>query len=123
MKVTEIAFTGYPVTDLPRARKFYEEVLGLVPSWVNGTDEKAWVEYQIGSSILAISNMAEEWTPSSSGPSVALEMDDFEHAMQELKTQNIPIHIEAFETPVCHIAVIADPDGNGIIIHKRKPHD
>ncbi len=32
MKVTEMAYAGYPVTDLPRARKFYEEVLGLVPS-------------------------------------------------------------------------------------------
>ena len=90
---------------------------------MNGTEEKAWVEYQIGSSILAITNMAEEWNPSPDGPSVALEMDDFEQAIQELKSQNVSVLIEPFETPVCHIAVIADPDGNGIIIHKRKPHD
>jgi predicted lactoylglutathione lyase len=27
MKVTEIAFAGLPVTDLKRARQFYEELL------------------------------------------------------------------------------------------------
>ena len=120
MKVIEMSFTGYPVTDLVRARSFYEDILGLEPSWVNGTDEQAWVEYQIGQSILAITNMAKEWKPSADGPSVALEMDDFEQAIQELKSQHVPVLIEPFETPVCHMAVIADPDGNGLIIHKRK---
>ncbi|MCA9471505.1 MAG: VOC family protein [Nitrospirales bacterium] len=120
MKVTEIAFTGYPITNLPRARKFYEEVLGLSPSWVNGTDEQGWVEYQIGSSVLAITNMAQEWTPSANGPSAALEMEDFGQTMQELRANGTTMLIEPFETPVCHMAVIADPDGNSLIIHKRK---
>ncbi len=29
MKIVEIAFTGYPVTDMRRARTFYEDVLKL----------------------------------------------------------------------------------------------
>jgi catechol 2,3-dioxygenase-like lactoylglutathione lyase family enzyme len=29
MKIKNIAFVGIPVTDIPRARTFYEEVLGL----------------------------------------------------------------------------------------------
>ena len=28
--------------------------------------------------------------------------------------------METYKTPVCRFAVIADPDGNEIIIHKRK---
>ena len=32
IRVKEIAFTGYPVTDMPRARAFYEGLLHLVPS-------------------------------------------------------------------------------------------
>lgn len=28
----KVAFTMYPVTDMPRARAFYEETLGLPPS-------------------------------------------------------------------------------------------
>ena len=36
LKVTEIAFTCYPVTDMARARKFYEGVLGLKPTMLEG---------------------------------------------------------------------------------------
>ena len=32
MRVTEIAYTGTPVTNLERARAFYEGVLGLEPT-------------------------------------------------------------------------------------------
>ncbi len=30
--ITEIAFTGTPVTDIKRAREFYEDALGLKPT-------------------------------------------------------------------------------------------
>jgi predicted enzyme related to lactoylglutathione lyase len=36
MKINEVAFTGYPVTDMPRARAFYEAVLKLESSRVFG---------------------------------------------------------------------------------------
>jgi hypothetical protein len=32
MKVIEVAFTGYPVTDIARAREFYEGALKLEPT-------------------------------------------------------------------------------------------
>ena len=35
LKVTEIAFCCYAVTDFARARKFYEGALGLKPAKVN----------------------------------------------------------------------------------------
>jgi hypothetical protein len=38
MRVIEIAFAGYPVTDLRRARTFYEHTLGLVVSRVFGEE-------------------------------------------------------------------------------------
>jgi catechol 2,3-dioxygenase-like lactoylglutathione lyase family enzyme len=34
LKVAEIAFCGYAVTDFARARKFYEGVLGLKPTTI-----------------------------------------------------------------------------------------
>jgi predicted enzyme related to lactoylglutathione lyase len=34
LKVTEIAFSCHAVTDMARARKFYEDVLGLKPTHV-----------------------------------------------------------------------------------------
>jgi len=48
MKITEIAFTGYPVTDMPRARAFYEGVLKLESSRVFGDDETQRVKYDLG---------------------------------------------------------------------------
>jgi catechol 2,3-dioxygenase-like lactoylglutathione lyase family enzyme len=41
MKVTDIAFTVYPVTDLKRARQFYETILGLKESRFFGNESKA----------------------------------------------------------------------------------
>lgn len=120
MKVTEIAFTGYPVTNLKRARQFYEGALGLTVIKVFGDENTAWVEYDIGPSTLAIGNMAPEWKPSPGGGSVGLEVDDFDGAVKRLKQQGVTFAVEPMETPVCHMAVIADPDGNLVTIHKRK---
>ena len=54
MNVTDIAFTGYPVTDLQRARRFYEGVLGLKESRFFGEGDKGFVEYDIGSNTLGM---------------------------------------------------------------------
>jgi len=62
-----------------------------------------------------------QWNPSTDGPSVGLEVEEFDSAIAELKARSIPFYVEAMETPVCRMAVIADPDGNKITIHKRHP--
>jgi predicted enzyme related to lactoylglutathione lyase len=120
MKVNEIAFVGYPVTDLKRARGFYEGTLGLKTSVVFGDEQKAWVEYDIGPGTLAISNFAPDWKPAPSGGSAALEVGDFQEAVDHLKRSGAKFTVEPMETPACHMAVVADPDGNSIIIHRRK---
>jgi catechol 2,3-dioxygenase-like lactoylglutathione lyase family enzyme len=48
LKVTEIAFSCYAVTDMARARKFYEGVLGLKPTVVHNLEHGQWVEYEFG---------------------------------------------------------------------------
>jgi predicted enzyme related to lactoylglutathione lyase len=118
MKIKEIGFVAVPVTDVPRARKFYEEVLGLKKSgeFMDGQ----WIEYEIGKDTLAIANVGGHWTPSDQGTGAALEMEDFDSAIVELKKANVRFAAEAFETPVCHMAVIQDPDGNKLMIHKLK---
>jgi catechol 2,3-dioxygenase-like lactoylglutathione lyase family enzyme len=120
MRILEIAFTGFPVTDLERARAFYEGVLGLKVSHLFGDETTAWVEYDIGAGTLSIGNGLPEWKPSRGGGSVGLEVNDFEAAVQCLKANQVPFYIEPAETPVCRLAVVGDPDGNAIIIHKRK---
>ncbi len=120
MKITEIAFIGYPVTDIRRARSFYEDVLGLEPSRTFGSGDSLWVEYDIGPTTFAISNMAgDQWKPSRDGPSVAFEVDAFEETLARLRERNTRFQLESYESPICRMAIISDPDGNSIAIHKR----
>ena len=121
MKISNIAFVGIPVSDMPRARKFYEDVLGL-----RTTDEMMggkWVEYDVGNNTLAIANVGEQWTPSDQGTSAAIEVEDFDEAIKRLKERQVRFAAEPFETPCCHMAVVQDPDGNKLIIHKLKPEN
>ena len=117
MKVTEIAFTGYPVTDLKRARRFYEETLGLKPTMVFDDGKFAWVEYGVGPHTLAIGMGAPDWKPSPGGGSAGLEVEDFDAAVSQLKQSGAPFRLEPIQTPVCQMAVVSDPDGNSITIH------
>jgi predicted enzyme related to lactoylglutathione lyase len=118
MKIKNIAFVGIPVTDMKRARAFYERALGLKPS--ADFSEGVWIEYEIGGDTLAIGSVGDQWKPSSDGTSVALEVDDFEGAIKNLKEANVTFDTENVESPVCRMAVVQDPDGNKIIIHKLK---
>ncbi len=116
MKVTEIAFCCYAVTDLPRARKFYEGVLGLNP--VTVIDNK-WVEYEFGSHALAIGCEPSMFKPSPDGCMAALEVEDFDGAIAELKKAEVKFRMDTYQSPVCRMAMVFDPDGNSICIHKR----
>jgi catechol 2,3-dioxygenase-like lactoylglutathione lyase family enzyme len=120
MKVVEIAFVGYPVTDLKRARAFYEGTLGLKLAHFFGDDTTGWAEYDLGGGTFSIGNGAPDWKPAPGGPCAGLEVADFPAAMARLKSAGVRFYKEPFETPVCHMAVIADPDGNSLLIHKRK---
>ena len=121
MKTKNIAFVGIPVTDVPRARTFYEDVLGLQVS-----DEMMggkWIEYTVGGHTLAIANVGEQWRPSDQGTGAALEVEEFEQAIKTLRSKGVRFAAEPFETPCCHMAVVQDPDGNKLIIHKLKPEN
>jgi predicted enzyme related to lactoylglutathione lyase len=121
MKIKEIGFVAIPVTDIPRARKFYEDLLGLkiAEEMMSGK----WIEYAVGEDTLAIANVGDSWTPSDQGTGAALEVENFDDAIKRLKNRHVSFAAEPFETPCCHMAVIQDPDGNKLIIHKLKPQN
>ena len=80
-----------------------------------------WIEYSVGDDTLAIANVGSgKWVPSDQGTGVAFEVEDFDEAIKRLKDQHVPFAAEPFETPCCHMAVVQDPDGNKLIIHKLK---
>jgi predicted enzyme related to lactoylglutathione lyase len=104
---------------MKRARSFYEEVIGLKVSeeMMGGK----WIEYAVGDDTLAIANVGEQWLPSDQGTGAAFEVEDFDDAIKRLKDQHVRFAAEPFETPCCHMAVVQDPDGNKLMIHKLKP--
>jgi predicted enzyme related to lactoylglutathione lyase len=123
MQIIEIAFTGYSVTNMKRAKEFYEGVLGLKKSRGFGQfeGEEQWVEYDIGPGCLAlISGGGDEWAPSTTGTAAALEVDDFEGYVAKLRKSGVKFVFEPNESPMCWMVVIADPDGNRVVLHQRK---
>ncbi len=120
MKIVEFAFIVYPATDLARSRAFYENILGLTATTSINISDGFWVEYEIGPHTLAIGKEP-FLKPSGNGPHLALEVDDFDKTIEHLKSHNVPFALEPFDLPGCRAAIILDPDGNKLGIHKRKP--
>ncbi len=52
------------------------------------------------------------------GTSAALEVENLEDAMARLKEREVTF--DEVDSPVCRMAVLQDPDGNKLIIHKLK---
>ncbi len=117
--ITSVAFTVYPVMDMARSRSFYENVLGLSASETFGNE---WVEYDVGGSTFAITTTDMGHPPGAKGAVVAFEAVDFDAFVKSLKKKSVTFVTDIFETPVCRMTVIEDPDGNHITIHKRHKH-
>lgn len=125
MKVVEFAFVGFPVEDIQVARRFYEGVLGFSAPNVlsDGSETFAWVEYEVGPHTLALTTARPNWQPSKTGEigaGLALEVENFEEAIQNLKENGINF-IGPGDGPNCRVALFCDPDGNSLAIHKRNP--
>ena len=114
----KVAFTMYPVLDINRARKFYEETLGLKLSKVSA--EGQWIEYDLpGGGCFAITNLAEGVEPSSnSGGSIAFEVEDLDALLSQLKEKSVEVKMDIFSSPVCRMAVIVDSEGNALTLHQ-----
>jgi predicted enzyme related to lactoylglutathione lyase len=115
--IKEVAFVAIAVSDKERARKFYQETLELKPTTT--AMEGGWVEYDIGPVTIGV-GCHPAWQPSRDGTTVAFEVDDFDATYDKLKKRGVTFDMEKLETPVCWMAQFRDPDGNKLLIHKRK---
>jgi predicted enzyme related to lactoylglutathione lyase len=118
ININSVAFTSYPVTDLARARAFYEGILGL--RYEKGFEENGmgFAEYEVGGGYFSILTGVPNWKPSDHGPAIAFEVEDFDAAIATLREKGVEFAMEPFPTAVCRMALIFDPDRNQIIIHK-----
>jgi predicted enzyme related to lactoylglutathione lyase len=115
--IKEVAFVAIAVTDKERAREFYQKTLGLKPGMIGMGG--AWVEYELGGTTLGV-GCHPDWKPSHDGTSVAFEVDDIDATIAQLKERGVIFEMEKIETPVCWMAQFRDPDGNKLLVHKRK---
>ncbi|MEY2563091.1 MAG: hypothetical protein QOH88_1284 [Verrucomicrobiota bacterium] len=110
--IKEVAFS-----DPERARKFYQETLELKPGMT--AMEGAWVEYELGAVTIGV-GCHPAWQPSRDGTTVAFEVEDIDAAITKLKDRGVEFDMDKTETPVCWMAQFRDPDGNKLLVHKRK---
>jgi predicted enzyme related to lactoylglutathione lyase len=119
IQVKAIAFVFHPVTDVARARKFYEKVLGLKATMhIEFAPNKWWIEYDIAGQALALSNALPHAKPADS---LVLEVANLDEAMAYAKANYLDIAREMVEFPPCRTFAISDPDGNQIGLHQLKP--
>jgi predicted enzyme related to lactoylglutathione lyase len=116
--IKHVAFTMYSVTDMTKARAFYEGALGLE---LAAEYEGKWVEYQPGSGCLAITTMVDAVKPSGDhGGSIAFEVDDLDKTFADLKAKKAEFYTPIIDTPGCRMFYVADPDGNSVGLHQKK---
>ncbi|HZW53508.1 MAG TPA: VOC family protein [Candidatus Elarobacter sp.] len=114
MASSSIAFTMYPVTDLPRAVAFYRDALGLPTTDVQSD---YWVEFDVGGATFGVGNFEQVGTPGTA-QSLALEVD-MASARARLAEHGFEAG-EPHELQNCRISVVRDPDGNQVWLHERK---
>lgn len=117
----KVAFTMYPATDIARARAFYKDVLGLEEGSAGNQGEKYWVEYDLpGGGCLAISNFTGDKPSDDSGGTIALEVEDLDRLIEDLKAKDVTFKSDIIESPVCRMAVCLDSEGNALLLHQLK---
>ncbi len=116
----KIAFTMYPVTDMARAKSFYEETLGLPPAKESVSGK--WIEFDLPQGgCLALTTMGQGIEPSSqAGGSLAFEVEDIQEIVKTLKAKGVTFKMDLFESPVCHMATALDSEGNAFMLHQIK---
>jgi predicted enzyme related to lactoylglutathione lyase len=118
----KVAFTMYPVTNVARARAFYEETLGLKRGSMGNQGEQYWVEYDLpDGGCLALTNFIPDAPSDKAGGTIALEVEDLDRLMSDLKSKGVKFTSDVIESPVCRMAVCLDSEGNSLLLHQLKP--
>ena len=121
--IKDIAFTGYPCADVTATRDWYEKNLGLKFAGAYGENGKEqYNESHLGSTAFAL--VTHEWMERKpgTGVGVAFEVEDLEKLIKDLRANGITVS-DAYETPVCKMSTLDDPEGNKVTLHQSTvPH-
>jgi len=111
-------FVNVPVADRVRGVAFYTETLGLER---NPLASEEWPEFHVGRTTLLLTTPEQTGTPFRAADyAVALRVRDVPGAMNRLRERGVEFQFpEAYDSSVCHMAFLRDPDGNAFILHRR----
>jgi catechol 2,3-dioxygenase-like lactoylglutathione lyase family enzyme len=116
MLVEKVDFVSVLTQDIPRAKQFYAEVLGLEVESEGESD----LEFRLGQVTLDVfdpSSIGDEFAPSQAG--IAIRVPDVAVARTELEAKGVEFDGEIVHTSVCDMTFFKDPDGNALILHRR----
>jgi catechol 2,3-dioxygenase-like lactoylglutathione lyase family enzyme len=113
-----------PVTNMARARAFYEEKLGLRPKEISPSGE---VLYETDGSTLALYPRAEP--PKSDHTAISFTVPNIEREVQELRSRGVTFELYDMPNTVERDGIyqmgsekaawMKDPDGNILCLHQK----
>jgi predicted enzyme related to lactoylglutathione lyase len=118
IKLNGIDLSGYMVRDAPRAIAFYRDVFGLEPSMMYPDNRGAEFDLPDGTTF-GLWGGGGKVMPFQPSNGIQFAVDDLDGAVANLATRDIAVHYRT-ETPLCHMAMIFDTEGNIITLHQRK---
>jgi catechol 2,3-dioxygenase-like lactoylglutathione lyase family enzyme len=116
MQVEQVDFVSVLTQDIPRARQFYGDTLGL-PIETEGENDLEFTLGQVTLDVFNPSSIGQEFAPSPAG--IAIRVPDVARVREELEAKGVQFDGEIVDTGVCHFAFFKDPDGNALMLHRR----
>jgi catechol 2,3-dioxygenase-like lactoylglutathione lyase family enzyme len=116
MEVEQVDFVSVLTQDIPRARQFYGETLGL-PIETEGENDMEFTLGQVTLDVFNPASIGQPFAPSTAG--IAIRVPDVAAARAALEAKGVEFDGETRDTGVCHMAFFKDPDGNSLMLHRR----
>ena len=118
------ATTMLPVTNVARARSFYEEKLGLRPREISPSGE---ILYETDGSTLALYPRAEP--PKADHTAISFTVPNIEREVQELRSRGVAFELYDMPNTIQRDGIyqmgsekaawMKDPDGNILCLHQK----
>ena len=120
-ELLKVAFTLLPIDDAARARDFYERVLGLTRGLA--APAGTWTEYDLpgGGCVALFKHPDPSVTATPGSGSLAFEVRALDPLLERLRAAGVPFRGAIVRGPHCRMQIIADPDGNNLLLHQLDP--
>ena len=116
MEVEKVDFVSVLTQDIPRAKTFYGETLGL-PVETEGENDLEFTLGQVTLDVFNPASVGQEFAPTPAG--IAIRVPDVAAARADLEAKGVQFDGDTVDTGVCHFAFFKDPDGNALMLHRR----